>query len=51
MKTQIITLKITVDNMNCDGNYSLPSEWNWEDLLDLNPSESVEIINVQIEKV
>ena len=50
MKTQTITLKITVDSMNYDGNYSLPSEWNWQDLLDLNPNESVEIIDVKIER-
>jgi aspartate 1-decarboxylase len=45
MKTQIITLKITVDNMDYEGDYSLPNEWNWQDLLDLNPNESVEVLN------
>ena len=45
MKTQIITLKITIED-----EYSLPNAWNWEDLLDLSRTESVEIINVQNEK-
>lgn len=45
MKTQIITLKITVDNMDFNGNYSMPNEWNWQDLLDLSPDESVELLH------
>lgn len=45
MKTQIITLKITVD----EDNYSLPNEWNWQDLLDLTPNESVEVLHSEEE--
>ena len=51
MKTQIITLKITVDNMGFAGEYSLPSNWDWVDLLDLNPAESVEIVRVENETI
>ena len=44
MITQEITLKITVEE-----DYSLPSEWDWQGLLDLSPSvgESVEIVEVK----
>ena len=44
MITQTITLKITVEE-----DYSLPSEWDWQGILDLAPSvgESVEILNVE----
>jgi len=45
MKTQTITLTIRVED-----DYSLPIEWNWQDLLDLSPNESVEILNVKTEK-
>jgi hypothetical protein len=45
MKTQILTLSITVDD-----DYKLPSEWDWQNLLDLLPNESVEIIDIQKEK-
>jgi len=43
MITQIITLKITVEE-----DYSSPSDWDWQGLLDLAPSvgESVEILNI-----
>ena len=41
MFTQVITLKITIDN----DNYNLPDQWDWMELLDLAPNESVEIIS------
>jgi hypothetical protein len=46
MITQTITLKITVED-----DYSLPSEWDWQSLLDLAPciGESVEIIDIKEE--
>ena len=43
MITQTITLKIIVENDNY-----LPENWNWEELLDLAPTESVEIVEVKL---
>jgi len=47
MKTQIITLKITVND-----DYDYPEDWNWEGILDLDPcvGESVEMIDYETVK-
>ena len=37
MKTQIITLKITVSD-----DYDPPEDWNWSGILDLNPAAGEE---------
>ena len=44
MKTQIITLKITVDD-----DYDYPEEWNWSGILDLDPcvGEECELLDYQ----
>jgi hypothetical protein len=42
MITQTIMLQITVED-----DYKAPIEWDWQSLLDLLPSESVEIIQIK----
>jgi len=44
MKTQIITLKITVED-----DYNDPEDWDWQGILDLNPSigEDCELLDYQ----
>jgi hypothetical protein len=42
MKTQIITLKITVSD-----DYDYPENWNWSSILDLGDSEEVELLDYQ----
>jgi hypothetical protein len=44
MKTQIITLKITVSD-----DYDYPEDWNWSGILDLNPDagEDCELMDYQ----
>ena len=42
MKTEIITFKITYNPKN----YKTPSSWDFENMLDLEPGESIEILEV-----
>ena len=42
MKTQIITLKITVSD-----DYEDPESWNWSGILDLGHNEQCEMIDYQ----